>query len=1112
MLKVWRRYDGLSNRVHLVIVAIAVMMVVAPFLSAAGGGGTVSSSDPAGTLGFFGVAERSSAPVSRATLVAFDPKDLADDLAYLAAVPASTFYSEEDGMTISSPLLFYQAPMDSPSVEMTALDGGVGIEYLMEDYVTACGGQLGSLMTIGVPRSEAETLQSKWFSKNLVVLEGGAAPGAASRIATANWDWARTGVVAVLDPTVEPVQESVSGNLSGTVPSIAPGHGTFSGSIEPSFHVEQSHSFEVGDDFRYVEAVMDWTTPGPFPALTQRGKELGLHLYAGEIMVALSTEWNAFSDAIDTARSFVYTPGPWTASVVFIPTMGVNDADGPDGPQGPDWAQRVFEAAQYTITYDLYGGTDVLIEDIPAPGTKNAVFSLSWADSGRDLGLFIRGPSGQEIGSALGRNSGGHQELEVAELGNGMYTASVVAIDGLSGEVDFDVAYSWEEPMSEAEVEGLVGATEAAVLASELNAPLLYATPSGVPAATFKALDTLGITDVQLVDLTGHTAVVTDKLEGHRGAGQPGIDVTAHTDLPELISTITKLGQRGREGRQDVVITTLNPWSYWYTDSNADNPQGEEWGGRYFGPAAYAAANHGCPVLVTESDPRLSSSAAWHNEYWLRTYQGRSPAPVGAMYLTGSQVIDAIGSFGLDGEGMESIVTVAGQFDIGTAWDRALVGASTPGRIAGTPVDTTVWIARSVLYPLMIFANPAVDPSLDPYDGARIVGSSSTRTLGTLRTTEPEREVKMDNPVAFTWACYLYKFNERAAEYWGAEYRAADGSIPNVSPSDHPWDGGTLPDICEDVYEVYSDQAGFGEAESAGYDATIENLNRGVIMWFETMHGSNGGSGFLGWWSSDQNQEANPHRGYEEFPQNFIGATDDPDVVTLDKYTGLDTTPCISPITPVGLIPERHDGVVIAYLSQTPQTYGVRGTDIDASLDNIHSSGLFAGSCSISNTFLQLSMVRHGSAFQIIDPWLTSWYVQLGSEIFYRDVAYGGVTVGEAYDAALSKVGPKYVTEEWWWDHWENIVYFGDPDLRVYTPNAPFDRPVPITSSVVIEGHAVMGATEHPAAMGGSTGWALVQWIGALVLAVEAGRFALHRGYLRPITERIPHKGRQASA
>jgi hypothetical protein len=666
--------------------------------------------------------------------------------------------------------------------------------------------------------------------------------------------------------------------------------------------------------------------------------------------------------------------------------------------------------------------------------------------------------------------------------------------------------------MSEAEVEGLVGATEAAVLASELNAPLLYATSSGVPGATVSALNTLGTTDVHLVDLTGHSKAVAASLAGSRGAGQPGLAITFYRELEDLVTEIADLGQRGREGRQDVVITTLNPWDYWYTNSNAENPQGERWGGRYFGPAAYAAANHGCPVLVTESDPRLSSSNAFHNVYWLRAYAGRSPAPVGAMYLTGQQVIDAIAAYGLDGEGMESLLTVAGQFEIGTAWDRSLVGATTPGRIGGTPVDASVWVSRCNTYPLVVFANPAVDPSLDTHDGKRIVGSRSTRTLGTLRTVEPEREVQMDSPVAFTWACYLYKFNERASEYWGASYQAADGTVPNESPSDHPWDDGTLPDICEDEFEVYSNRAGYGEAESAGYDATIENLNRGVVMWFETMHGSNGGSGFLGWWSSEKNQEANPHRAYEEYPQNLFGATDDPDVVTLDKYTGLDTTPCVGPITPIGLIPERHDGVVIAYINQEPQTYGVRGNDLHADLDNLHSMGLVAGSCSISNSFLQLTMIRKGCIFQIIDPWLTSWYVQLGSEIFYRDVGYGGCTVGEAYDAALSKVGPKYVTEEWWWDHWENIVYFGDPDLRIYTPNDPIPRPTVITSNKVVGGHAVMAAKEHPEALGGTAGWSFLFWVGVLLLAAEGTRWALKRGYLRPVTERIPSRRSRTSA
>jgi hypothetical protein len=1105
--RVWRRYDGLPTKVHLVIVFIAIMMIVAPFLSAAGSSGAVATTDGLDTEGFYGLGERSTVPLSKATFVQFDSNDLMDDLAYLAAVPASTFYSEADKATVTSPLMFYQPAMDSPSDEETALDAGVGIDYFMEDYVTASGMSLSSITTIDVPRSEAEGLAAKWNADQLVHIPGGEAAGTAARIATANWEVARTSVIAVVDPSVGPMDETVTGNVSGGVPSVASTGGQFSGSIAPSFHSESSHSFDVGEQYKFVQATLEWGTLGPFPGFTQRGKELGMHLYQGDIMVSLSTEWNAFSGPLDTAQSFVYTPGPWRAAVVFIPTMGFNEP----GFDSPSYASRVFEEAQYTITYDLYGGVDVPILDVPDAGARNAMFTLTW-EGGRNLGLLIRGPSGQEIGSAIGGTATGFRELEIPELGTGMYTASVIALDGGSGEVAFDLDYAWTETMSDLEVEGLVGATEAAVLASELNAPLLYATPDGVPSTTMSALDTMGTTDIHLVDLTGSWDSVNRDLKDGRGAGQPGLDITLHDDLGDLVATIAKLGRRGSDGRQDVVITTLNPWDWWYTNSNADNPQGEEWGGRYFGPAAYAAANHGCPVLVTESDPRLSSSNAYHNVYWLRAYAGRSPAPVGAMYLTGQQVIDAIAAYGLDLDGMESLLTVAGQFEIGTAWDRSLVGATTPGRIGGTPVDASVWISRSNLYPLMIFANPAVDQSIDPHDGKRIVGSRSTRTAGVLRITEPERDAQMDYPVAFTWACYLYKFNERASEYWGAEYVAADGSIPNTSPSEHPWDGGTVPDICEDVFEEYSRQAGYGEAESAGYDATVENLNRGVVMWFETMHGSNGGSGFLGWWSSDQNQEANPHRGYEEYPQSLMGATDDPDVITLDKYTGLDTVPCTSPITPIGIIPERHDGVIIAYVSQTPQTYGVRGLGLDADLENVHSMGLFAGSCSISNSFLQLSLVRHGSIFQVIDPWLTSWYVQLGSEIFYRDVAYGGVTVGEAYDAALSKVGPKYVTQEWWWDHWENIVYFGDPDLRIYTPNDPFPRPMVVTGNKVIGGHAVLAAEEHPEAFGGTGGWSFVLWVGILLLAAEGTRWALKRGYLRPFTDRMSARRSKVSA
>ena len=50
--------------------------------------------------------------------------------AYQKAGTASTFYSEADSVTMTSPLMFYQATMYAPSDEETALDAGMGIETI----------------------------------------------------------------------------------------------------------------------------------------------------------------------------------------------------------------------------------------------------------------------------------------------------------------------------------------------------------------------------------------------------------------------------------------------------------------------------------------------------------------------------------------------------------------------------------------------------------------------------------------------------------------------------------------------------------------------------------------------------------------------------------------------------------------------------------------------------------------------------------------------------------------------------------------------------------------------------------------------------------------------
>jgi hypothetical protein len=57
-----------------------------------------------------------------------------------------------------------------------------------------------------------------------------------------------------------------------------------------------------------------------------------------------------------------------------------------------------------------------------------------------------------------------------------------------------------------------------------------------------------------------------------------------------------------------------------------------------------------------------------------------------------------------------------------------------------------------------------------------------------------------------------------------------------------------------------------------------------------------------------------------------------------------------------------------------------------------------------------------------------------------RSIAQGK-DMGEAYEEAILEIGIGYLTEGWWWDTYENIVYYGDPNLRVYSGAFPWPRP-----------------------------------------------------------------------
>ena len=75
----------------------------------------------------------------------------------------------------------------------------------------------------------------------------------------------------------------------------------------------------------------------------------------------------------------------------------------------------------------------------------------------------------------------------------------------------------------------------------------------------------------------------------------------------------------------------------------------------------------------------------------------------------------------------------------------------------------------------------------------------------------------------------------------------------------------------------------------------------------------------------------------------------------------------------------------------------------------------------------------------------------------------------------MSHVGILYLGDDgdppqWWWDSAENVVYFGDPDLRMYVPGTDYsdanhwDRPQSLRyeADLDINGHMPFGSTEYP--------------------------------------------------
>jgi hypothetical protein len=823
--------------------------------------------------GFSGISWSKVVPTRKATFVQFDENSFVDDFAYLAAVPASVFYDDGTGRMYSHPLLYYENYVNENQEELS-LNARQGLDYFMEDWMTYTGG-LEEIEYINV---EGEP----WEATNCTHIDGDDPYEIAAAIARHDWSYADEAVVAVVDDiaygSFNRFEGSVQGSLAPREIKVQTVTGVKQDSIAPQYN-----DFYVPPEYKYIKADLYWPSVSYLPnfmflatlgllggGLTVPSADPDLQLYCyheGELMqVAASQNWNILHGPSEHVEAYVYNSGRWKAAIEDIPTKGLF------GDRHGTIVQRLMDILTRQVTYyidiQMLPGEEIEIAETPPFMARNADFELSWSGEGR-LGLIILDENDVAVGAAVIDNVS-KQTLHLDQLANGTYRAVVVQLSEVTETTTYNLDYSWEQRVVKKEANYLMNAAEGAVLASVINAPLVYVSADSVPSCTKSALEELGVKRVHLIDIDG-TSDVAGKM------GSIADIKKKHTDLVAMYRTIRNMTQEN-----DVVFTTIDPWTYWLLEKL--KPEGEKTGALYIGPAAYTAAHHGCPLIALDMHEELATASVWYTEWWKAHAIRDIIPPVAEMFLCGSAVYEFLDDAGLDEPGeVESIITVAGQFDVGIPWDRTFAGPAYAGRILGTPVDTAYWTCRNAFYPAVIFANPALSP-----DGIALINGSASKRLpsGRLQILKPSQEEEFTHPVLNSWITYAHRFNERASKYWGFNYTTPSGITPFFDPSTNPIDNNVLedygkfgsyyPDMSEsEVTPFYLEKGGFDIAYTTNFSATMDNLNRGTIMWMETTHGWMGNTGSIAFWNpygapgffginiSLPTVEPNPWRGYE---------------------------------------------------------------------------------------------------------------------------------------------------------------------------------------------------------------------------------------------------------
>lgn len=627
-------------------------------------------------------------PVPNTFIINDDPTGVADEYAYLAAVPAANYLS--NGERFVSPIV-YQGNDQQTNWFGTVDDT---TQYLLDDWQAYL--------------DRHDVTATEYVLSNDPVQ-------AAADVATTFWQSANTAVVVCdgssFDDTVETVfDDDVTLSSNPEISRYYPGDFTsFNDIYAVPMYIGKAygviHMIALGEDFE-----------GDTGLLTPRYEEV---------------RFDDWPHPYDVDGPDYDTWYPITKTGLWIPEI--------TSESGLEELQIIkYPADRYTIPID---STDCSIEVSLETDQPTNLIAYLVDPMGNIRRPTIPMWNGGEI-KPLHWWNGGHWEENFDEYRNwiiephtewsfdlhypmqGDWTLIVVPyFDYPDHYASFDGTYHLTTNIrnhADSRINAAISAANAAVIASMNHYPLLYVTDSDVPAATQQAISALGINSFIFVNLNDVSSASVTGSVTELNSMQDIVDEIKASQYSENYITITSLGSGKGYFASAAMIAAYHtspvlsiseaPVAYDVLDKMV---KWEEHTGDHY---------HGCRTMghlpaMTEPISLTNPPSLINLALYFLTHNQQLP-PIGLdlklqWYTTiHDEMRSMVDGYGLDGPGKEVFMFVSPRdTDMPSHISRVMMGnKSYAGQIPfNTPAMNTALICRDILYPALIYANPGRD-------------------------------------------------------------------------------------------------------------------------------------------------------------------------------------------------------------------------------------------------------------------------------------------------------------------------------------------------------------------------------------------------------------------